>query len=1427
MAIDQYFNEVERLRNLGRYGDAYRYTQEHEADLELTTDLGEVRKTIRHQARAAIDQAQAELDVEMARDLVDFDRDHVVDEWIALWQRAVISDSDAELESYIRRVRALRAEQAKYLDYLTIYNEVNDLWERAQRESESSATASVLKELYDRAYEIARDASADHEGNTRLQELAQQAHARRERATIETEALTSGALLGQYVKTLVFIDSVPDGELVPVVDGRGNIGTRHPKAQAREHAAAQARGFIDGRVVDYIDTARRHLDNYKPRAALETLNEYRKFEEPEDPGLEAGALGAIELRPVSLAELLGNDWLSSDRIRQIENLGDLIDQALEKLNEAERHAEAATNVLDRDIVQAWRYYEDALRAYEGAHYSDKVDNVRSALETTANLLLEEDSAQLEGLIQQQNPEEAMHRTKIILDTFQPMQRELRIDSHLRLIDDMHTALREVQDKLDQIDGQLHNDNLDAAARIMRALENDFHLRQYYEVHPLYERLKGEVTLRLNAEAELERLREYLGNPRRDRVQRALDAARTASERDTAFTQEFDDLALNLDAHLLFLDLDRLLASEGYDEVIAQLEHTITGDGLQNDLRNKLIDRLEDIRHRSRELDRDRDTLTRGQQLLAEGRPGEAYRQLQSIKNFVNLTERRTRDRFLEDARVQWVQQILGRFNNLKIDTEFDRAEFQEALTDLGDLDPDQAQRVRRRYRLYEGAQLARDHANAKHLDAAIEQWQTLLESHPSWEDVAYIRKQIAAVKKQQKEMQIDRLLEPGERGLNADAVSEWISELIEIARELAEDATDTADPIDHTQYLVWRIRVMLTHAQYTPDLKTRRELLHDVSDIARALENQIRTAEKDKLAPNQRHVIDHAKEYIQVALAGPAIGDSMREVEERLQVAVELALFQQAYDRWDEAFAPCRETLPALQRWFDERVHQVQADLREALQRLGGNDPDNYVGLTPDTLPLYAKLLVLDEDDPAGVWMLRQLTQLSGVIVEDVDRLYARAFSPEGISVGQARKALENKRVAVVNYLNYVRLIRDLVELFHGLDALREHGTLLIRTCAEQIPALDELRGKLQHFLNAGESFENFVRNYEPRDDGNNNWHDFEREYRQAWENFLAEVRAIEDDLDQHPWVEDDLKSRFDKRFSELRDLVNLLTGVQDDMRAERFVEAAQKAKTVEETRIYKNMFKEMMLYREVRVRDVWTDSDVMGWDAILQLISMRLRQFEIIVDWSQQFGAPNIVQPEELLNQTAQPDPAVIVWPQIKQRAVIEQEKGNFVLAQQLVEGALYGFDDPTYADKIGLQKALEAVSTPPVAEDNALADYALAQKRAGSRRGRNILEWMERHRYQRYNQYVEEVHHELARINTVEADWDRRRVEFNGLLTAMDEVLTVRMNRRKRRQRLTPLVQEADQMLVGLRRLCPQNPQVTNLENHPVLLEARRASR
>ncbi|MBN2304405.1 MAG: hypothetical protein JXQ72_08020 [Anaerolineae bacterium] len=1425
MADNQYLDEVERLQRLGRYGDAYRYTQEHEADLELTTDLGELRRVIRQQARDAVEQARAELDIELARDPADFDRDQGVEEWVAQWRRAVMGDSDAELESYERRVRTRRADQAEYQIYNLVYREVQDLWDRAQRESEASATAGVLQALYNQANDIAQQAASEHPDNTRLQALAQQASARRERAGIETEALTSGALLGQHVKTLVYIDSIPDGEMIPSIDRYGNIGERRPKTQVRAEVADQARAFVDSTVVKYIDEAKRSLQNYLPRAARDTLNQYHKFEEREDPGLNLEDMGRTAIREVSLVELLGGNWLSADRLRDIERLERDIELALGQLNEAEQRAQAALDVLDRDIVQAWRYYNEALDTYEGARNSSVIQNAQNALETTANRWLAEAAEQIDVLIRDQNLVEAEHNALALLDNFRPMQGELRIESPVRAIEEMHTALQTVREQLGQIDAALNDGNLNAAAARLRTLEADYQLRRYYEAHPDYDRVKSQVTFGLDAEAELDRLREFLSNPRRDKVQRALESARAAAEQNTAFDQQFDNLVLNLEAHLLLLDADRLLSSEGHDTVIVWLEEAVSQDGLRPDLRTRLDECLATTRQRSQELDQSRAMLERGQQLLAEGNPSEAYQQLKKIKSVANRAERQTLDRALVDARDQWVQQLVALFRDITIETEFDRGQMKEALDDLEELNPDRADRVKRQYRLCEGAQLARDHATAGRLDAALEQWNNMLESQPGWAETTYIRKQIAQVNKQQKGAQIERLLEPAEHGANEEARREWISDLIKMASGLAEDATNASHPVDRIEYTLWRVQTTLMHAQYTPDLKTRRQLLHDVSDTARSLEGQIRTVDRADLTAYERRVIDHTETVIPVALAGPAIGDAMRAVEEHLQVEAEIALFRQAYVRWHETFAPYRDTLPALRRWFDENVRAVQGDLREALRRLAGDDLENYADLTPESLPLYAKLLVLDEEDPAGLWMLQQLTGLSARIETDVERLGAAAFSGDGIQPGKGLKALEDKRANVQSYRDYVRLVREMVQLFTHLTTLRDQGRALLGTCASQTPILDRLHMRLEQFITAGMDIEAFINAYQLHDDGRDSWHNFSGEFRAAWNNFEIQIREIAENLDQHPWVVNELRTRFTKRLNDLSNLVGLLRGIQDDMQVERFIEADQRADVVDGS--YRTLFAPSMpLYGEYRVKDVWTSSDVIGWRDVRPLIERRRSQFERVYTWAEAFGAPDRVERADLdPGLRPLPAPNVVRWPEIQQEARTWRDAGVFPRAYDLIGMALNGPDDGSL---MGLLDALEAVSYPPVAEagENQTGDYMLAQRRAGSQRGYDILEWMHCHRYQRYERYIQDARRELDAVNTTQSEWTRLTGQYTGMLARMDDVLNERMNRGRRRQLLTPLVDHATGVLMALRDLCPDHPQLDNLERNPVLEEARRGA-
>ncbi|NLX11105.1 MAG: hypothetical protein GXY36_15770, partial [Chloroflexi bacterium] len=350
MAIDQYLEEVDRLRSLGRYKDAYQYTLEQETELEPVTDLRALRQAIRQDALKAIDEARGELDLQLTREIADFDRDETVDGELEKWRLAVTGDSDTELEGYERRVKMRREEKHEYQIYARVYQLVKDLWDRAQREMQEKAGSDVLKQLYDRAYEMAHREAGQNPNNTRLQELVKQARVLRERIAIELEAMTSGPLLGQYVRTLLYIDTAPSNELLEVHDRFGALMGRLPKAAARQEYEAQARAFVDAYLLKYLDNARRELKNHLPRAAKAALEERKKFEELVDPEIDEWVLAGTPVQLVSLTDLVP-DLVSQARMREAENLEAEIEQAITALETAEAWAQAAVAELDRDALE--------------------------------------------------------------------------------------------------------------------------------------------------------------------------------------------------------------------------------------------------------------------------------------------------------------------------------------------------------------------------------------------------------------------------------------------------------------------------------------------------------------------------------------------------------------------------------------------------------------------------------------------------------------------------------------------------------------------------------------------------------------------------------------------------------------------------------------------------------------------------------------------------------------------------------------------------------------------------------------------------------------------------------------------------------------------------------------------------------------------
>lgn len=1431
MAIDQYLEEVDRLRSLGRYKDAYQYTLEQETELEPVTDLRALRQAIRQDALKAIDEARGELDLQLTREIADFDRDETVDGELEKWRLAVTGDSDTELEGYERRVKMRREEKHEYQIYARVYQLVKDLWDRAQREMQEKAGSDVLKQLYDRAYEMAHREAGQNPNNTRLQELVKQARVLRERIAIELEAMTSGPLLGQYVRTLLYIDTAPSNELLEVHDRFGALMGRLPKAAARQEYEAQARAFVDAYLLKYLDNARRELKNHLPRAAKAALEERKKFEELVDPELDEWVLAGTPVQLVSLTDLVP-DLVSQARMREAENLEAEIEQAITALETAEAWAQAAVAELDRDaletLVEAWRLYQEALAGYEGAKHSEVVKAAGNELEKTIRARLNEDNAQLDTLVAQQQFAEAEARAKKLVDTFQPMQSQfLQIGASLSKVKGKYDALSAVRKTLERLGQALEDDNLAAAGNALRTLEADYALRPFYEENPEYERLKSEVAFRIDSEAELQRLRGFLTNFRRDKVEGALKAAQAAADAGSAFDEQFDDLAVQLEARLLYLNLDRLLATEGYKEVIAQLEKMLARPALESDLRKELSARLEAIRHESEELDDDRDRLERAGQLLQKGDPGGAHRLLSQIKNFADSNDRRKRDRLLDEARDQQIRQIQTRIQSLDIRTPFDRREMQELLSDLQELNLELAQRLGRLHQLNDGAQLARDHQAAGRLREAIDQWEALLrDATLGFEDAAYIRKEIARLTKEQKTGEIDRLLEPGAHARDEEALIEWIVQLIDVEDELSERVSQADDLLDRIQYMVWRAKVKFARAQYTPDAKTQYDLLSELSGLGSELEREIRVAERRQLAQNAPEVIEQAQDIAPLAKAGLEIGAAMREVGDHLTPEADIALFQQAINHWYTAAMPYEDKLHSLHRWFNERAHEVQTALREKLREFAAPGSDNYPDLMPETLPLYAKLLILDGEDPAGNWMLQQLKRLPALIDREVRELSESAFSPEGIPPGQGAQTLSEKHDRLLSYLNYVRLSRDLVEQFKNLDTLRDQGDSLISKCGEQLGALERVHRQLERFLKAGQDFDTFVQNYELRDDGQNIWRRFEDEFSEAWEAFEGRVYDIGQNLDGHPWVDGELRARFEKRLSDLRALVRLLTGIQEDMQAERFIEAHQKAQSIETTPLYRDMFRSMMFHTEYRVEDVWNGSECMGWDDVLSLIKKRRACFETIYNWAAPLGAPSDVEPAQLEPGYTPPSaPGVVDWPMMLKNAQALQAKGDFRGARNVIEAALNGPDSGQGTTLLGLVSALDRVSHPPIAEEGGVpGDYVVAQKKAGSKRGWNILEWMERHRQKLYAGQIDAAEQALAEIDFTENEWDRQVEGFRGMLTAIDETFESGRKRKALRQRLDEQLREANLKLDALRELCPQHSQLSNLEKHPILLDAIR---
>lgn len=1314
------------------------------------------------------------------------------------------------------------------LEYNAVSRLVEDYWQQARQRMQDDpdiAVSTLLTSYYNKALKLAEDAAGESEGNELIKSLVDRAGAEREKFAQEEEAMTSGAQREDFVRVFKHLDGL-GVEDQPMVYNFGGVPLgRMSKEQAREEIVKQASTFYNDKLGQYLDDAQANLK------ALKVRQVERDLENRIDP-LE-------ELRNYV------PDIARRDLRESLQDTRKKVREDLEKLGQAEDMVHEAEKRAPSDALSAWNLLEQALKEYGGAD-KDLVAGARSYIVQTMIANLREAINNIEELINVYDFDEAEQEATRLLDTYERVTDLKGSEVTLRLNELKKRASKSSQDtrkivrELDTIYKQSAERPQDAAKRLSDLI-TDF--GDLVKRDPSYDRVASRVNMTTNASSELERLERFLDVYDLPRIEEACRVAGDAIEavEGKKLQDDFVEITQLLEYHKDYLEAQRTHVERGYESgrrAFQTLRDRFEGnkaDPRWSEHWQKLKDRID---KRLAKIDEDRARLQENTENLEQAQDAlnvddieRAWRALLNVEKFSDTQEQ-----------ARWFRLLGQSFDRLKIEMAFDNTQLDNLLR-AADRDADFVHRWRSRLKHYQAVQLARDDEQAGNTDKAMKEL-SRIEEEVSSREKSYVRSYINQIAKRQslaeKDELLNRLKAPDEQQRlyidDGESHDDLVAELRESAHKYRERLRTATDECDRLDYQIWALEIELQCAQILRDSKSQVDLLNKVQDETPDLRRRFQRLLRSR-QPQYEATLREAQRILEVATPAQKIGSALQAVQRNLNLSSDFGLFDESIKAWkavlgeDQLNDTLEQGYAILIHWYDELVSEVRAELRQKIEE--HNQDSKQDRLSPEILPYYAKLRMLNPDDDLGQAMIKELSDID----EHLRRQAVSLFSdlPFGRSQSGGHKARLEKQIEQfsverdrLNNLSDIaqRLSAETVAVSPGYD--KDH---VVNVCRSYSSLLKNVIERLRIFRKEAEELQGYLKGFELTMD---NWISYTKVIGDNWNAFMQTADRVGDDISEaietselanemqeiklseirnlhetHPTVIE-LEKDYKDTLAILDKIVDALTQVKELAEQEQFDEAHSLASSGVLKR--RNFGTHPAIYATFSVQDIWQVREIMSWESITKWLQEKKRQFDRIEQWSRPFDVN--------LNTTA-PDhvKSVVGWSHIKDTDIRERvekaassfnmiaeihnhmvglwqtgdltqavryqilalvAQGDFDEAHELLDKAL-GVDQTEDVDGLStLNKAWSIVRCPPLADadpqsddENGDCDYELAIKCAGSTRGAAILKWMRDHRYQQYEEQKRDAERLKKEIIEAEKQWDELYRTFPNKIAPLGELV------------------------------------------------------
>ncbi|MCD4687657.1 MAG: hypothetical protein K8S97_17150, partial [Anaerolineae bacterium] len=633
--FDEVRKQYRSLMRDGRFRDAVRRAEALHEELQAAGDpeADNLAETVQNdivdmqsQATSQRDEALAWLDHAFALDAQAFDAEEANRQIVRLRNADVGDAYGRDIDAYEQRINDLLMGEAREARIQQAIDECKQLWVEAEAvEADVDMRASpefLLDEYYDRVLKTAR-AAATVDGDPRLKLLVQDANDRREMKALAAQVMTSAGEGHQYTKALNDLDQLADDAPIPnyafLTDEDGKTDSRFreniSKDAARKLIKEYAQVWADGKINEYMRTARESVDAQAPLSALAELE-----------------------RRVEVLQ-----FMSDERREDFTRLERDIREAQGKWEQAEARAQDAQGLLDDDPLAAWRVLEEAREIYTSV---PQIEDVHKAVVVALRRKLEEFYQQAQDARRDMRFDEV---TAIV----DQVQREYgriaapevstlvdRIDAESRDAEREQRDLEEARRLLSRVQRALAEGNVSAAERDLEQLEQL--PREIQRVLEGLDDVRSEILQRSEADYIYERLRNLVYEDQIVQVRRGMqDAQRLA--RELPDDPRIAQLAHDLELHRDWLEARRAESVGELDRTLEHLEPLRAAPEHPDHQRAQTL--YSEVRQKKSDSDRDNEILDDFEQSLNDATFDElvaTYRDLLSLNlNVRELSTRRT------------------------------------------------------------------------------------------------------------------------------------------------------------------------------------------------------------------------------------------------------------------------------------------------------------------------------------------------------------------------------------------------------------------------------------------------------------------------------------------------------------------------------------------------------------------------------------------------------------------------------------------------------------------------------------------------------------------------------------------------------------------------------------------------------------------